>query len=382
MTVNYASKDFMLHYGQDEFPEYNYFESLPKFREETSSVAENDLESQVGQLNSDNYNKDPAYSGGKSGGVWRVMALNAEMVIGASYDHYSRAYVMGNNALGEMTLTANYVLRHKSEVFSLEKIANQVITGTSGGVMSFWNSQTGQHEGFMSEPKGHRYGFYSLCVLDNSTIVSGSCHVRSGNHAGSSTQQPWRHLVKVWSLAQKRFLFEMEGHEGGISAIKKLDDTHLVSSSADKTLRIWDIRNRTSGAVILAHKDYVYSLAVSENRDYAFSGSRDKTVKMWDLTTQTQVRSFDGPTLDSAHSSTVYDVACHGNTLIASASRDGYIKLWDTRSDGVVSILDPEDGFVYAVNFTDDGKIVAGTSGKAKKSNRANIVVYDNNQKV
>jgi WD40 repeat protein len=72
------------------------------------------------------------------------------------------------------------------------------------------------------------------------------------------------------------------------------------------------------------------------------------------------------------------------NHLAASASRDGYVKLWDFRTFKCIKVLDPEDGWVYGVNFASDGKIIAGTSGKQptnraekKVKNNAHLVAWD-----
>ena len=42
------------------------------------------------------------------------------------------------------------------------------------------------------------------------------------------------------------------------------------------------------------HTDGVYSLAVSPDGQYVFSGSGDKTIKQWDVSSGSEVRSLSG----------------------------------------------------------------------------------------
>jgi WD40 repeat protein len=55
-----------------------------------------------------------------------------------------------------------------------------------------------------------------------------------------------------------------------------------VSGSCDKLIRIWN-RDTKKHIIVGSHTDRVYSVALSIDNRFIVSGSADKTVKLWDL---------------------------------------------------------------------------------------------------
>src|SRR5205807_1826584 len=50
--------------------------------------------------------------------------------------------------------------------------------------------------------------------------------------------------------------------------------------------------------------------------------------------------------------------------LLATAGRDGKIRLWDAQTGQVTAVLHAHDGPVAAVTFSPDGKFLAGAAGR------------------
>jgi WD40 repeat protein len=72
------------------------------------------------------------------------------------------------------------------------------------------------------------------------------------------------------------------------------------------------------------HSDAVYSVPFSHDSKLLASASDDNTVKVWDAVTGTLQQTLKG------HSSWVYSVAfSHDSKLLASASHDNTVKVWD-----------------------------------------------------
>jgi WD40 repeat protein len=72
------------------------------------------------------------------------------------------------------------------------------------------------------------------------------------------------------------------------------------------------------------HSDIVWSVAFSHDSTLLASASGDKTVKIWDASTGSLQQTLEG------HSDTVRSVAfSHDSTLLASASFDKTVKIWD-----------------------------------------------------
>lgn len=66
----------------------------------------------------------------------------------------------------------------------------------------------------------------------------------------------------------------------------------LLSASADKTIRMWDIDSRRCEHVLEDHTRPVLSLSVCGNT--LFSGSYDYTIKVWSLDTLQRIKTLKG----------------------------------------------------------------------------------------
>ncbi|MHC4848243.1 MAG: WD40 repeat domain-containing serine/threonine protein kinase [Planctomycetota bacterium] len=76
------------------------------------------------------------------------------------------------------------------------------------------------------------------------------------------------------------------------------------------------------------HQDQVFGVAVDARRTLVATASRDRTVRLWDVRTGRLVRQLHG------HRGSVHSVGFdHEGRLLASSSRDGTVRVWDL-SDG------------------------------------------------
>jgi WD40 repeat protein len=69
----------------------------------------------------------------------------------------------------------------------------------------------------------------------------------------------------------------LEGHTGAIYIVAiTSDDKYVVSRSSDRTVRVWDLKDKTEKAVLKVHNDSVLSIAITSDCKHLFSGSRTK----------------------------------------------------------------------------------------------------------
>jgi WD40 repeat protein len=312
------------------------------------------------------------YSDGPSGGIWRVMGLGPNKVVSASYDKTAKLLSLRESLDGIDFSDISILEGHRREVLSLAKLTNEIfVTGSADGSLCFRSST----DGSLISSLRDRYvtGFYSMAVLDENTVATGSCH-RPKRHRGS-----WDHVIKIWDVSRRRFLFSLKGHSGGISELVNLGNNMIASSSGDSTVRVWSTESREAVSIFKGHEDYIYGLA-NFGESHVVTASKDRTVRIIDVSTNQQVGKLEHEE-GLAHASTVYDVNTLGSSVVVTGSRDGYVKIWDQRTLRCIKILDADDGFVYAANFTPDGKIIAGTSGKHVKIQKAKKESKESKQK-
>ncbi|MFZ1025499.1 MAG: CHAT domain-containing protein [Limnoraphis robusta] len=111
-------------------------------------------------------------------------------------------------------------------------------------------------------------------------------------------------------------------------------------------------RNRLEG-----HDQGVNSVTFSPDGKMLASASDDKTIKLWNAQTGAVIRTLEG------HDSMVKSVTFSpdGKTL-ASGSDDKTIKLWDAQTGAEIRTIKGHDERVWSVSFSPDGKTLASGS--------------------
>ncbi|TFY50117.1 hypothetical protein EVG20_g11710, partial [Dentipellis fragilis] len=133
-----------------------------------------------------------------------------------------------------------------------------------------------------------------LTRISTQDIVTSTAFSPDGAHIVSSSSD---NTVYIWDAITGEELKQMYGHTGWVRSVAfSSDGTHIVSGSDDNTVRIWD---PVTGEVIKqmhGHTDDVNSVAFSSDGTHIVSGSCDKTVRIWDAVTGEELKQIDGHT--------------------------------------------------------------------------------------
>jgi len=112
--------------------------------------------------------------------------------------------------------------------------------------------------------------------------------------------------------------------------------------------------------VLEGHTERVYSAPLSFDGRLLASASYDHTIKLWDVASGHELRTFAG------HSDMVFfDSLSPDGRYLASASRDQSAKLWDARSGQEIYTFTGHQNWVHSVAFSPDGRYLATGSDDA-----------------
>jgi G protein beta subunit-like protein len=70
------------------------------------------------------------------------------------------------------------------------------------------------------------------------------------------------------------------------------DLKYIATSSADKTIKLWNTNSWESELVLAKHQRWVWDIVFSADSCYLLSASSDQSAKLWDLRTGEVVRNY------------------------------------------------------------------------------------------
>lgn len=157
--------------------------------------------------------------------------------------------------------------------------------------------------------------------------------------------------------------YSLTGHSGIIYSIALSSNSNiLVSSSQDKTVKLWDMRTGNEIPGYMYHLDLVYCVAISQDGELIASGSADGVINIW----RRKQDLLALPQFDSSfkHSGAVHSLAISSNkkTLISSGA-NSTIKIWDLELNKEIFTFLGHSGCVWSVAISPDNKTAASGSG-------------------
>ncbi|MFO0575619.1 MAG: hypothetical protein U1A78_16610 [Polyangia bacterium] len=142
-------------------------------------------------------------------------------------------------------------------------------------------------------------------------------------------------------------------------AFRPGNDKLLAVATDSTSIRLLDVEACVWGEPLETSTDWAASVAFSPDGRILASGMEDGAVLLWDVETRRK-RTLLGHR-DEVHALAFQDVP---RGLLATASFDKTVRLWDVASGQLVGQLPPQVEGIRAVDFSPDGQILAMASGR------------------
>jgi len=241
---------------------------------------------------------------------------------------------------------------HLAKIYSLQWAEDKpwLVSASQDGRMLVWDA--------MSSNKVHAIPLSSTWVMTCSYSPSGNFVACGGLD----------NICSIFNLKTKeptiRVTRELNAHTGFLSCCRFITDKQILTSSGDFTCILWDVEGGTKITTFADHAGDVLQVAINpQDKNMFVSGSTDQTAKIWDIRSGKNVQTFWGSEND-VNSVTFFP----GGNTIATASDDGFCRLYDLRSDQEL------------MTYCDEGVNCGVTSVAFSKSGRFLFAGYDDYQ--
>jgi hypothetical protein len=139
-----------------------------------------------------------------------------------------------------------------------------------------------------------------------------------------------------------------------ITADVSPDQTQVALGTPLRSLKIYNTADGSVEQSIKKHTDWVQAVTYSANGRFLASGDRAGGLWVWEPKTARELYNCAG------HKEGVTDACFRGDsTILASASQDGTIKLWNMSDGTMAKTIQAHAGGVLSVAFTHDGRLVS-----------------------
>ena len=170
--------------------------------------------------------------------------------------------------------------------------------------------------------------------------------------------------ARIWEADSGRLVAELNGHGDSVfSATYSPDGRHIVTASSDKTARLWEADSGQLRFELKGHGDTVYRATFSPDGRRIVTASWDKTARVWEADTGRLLAELIGHG-DSIYSATYSPDGRH----IVTASSDKTARVWEADTGRLLAELQGHRKSIYSATYSPDGhRIVTASSDKTAR---------------
>jgi WD40 repeat protein len=159
------------------------------------------------------------------------------------------------------------------------------------------------------------YNINSLQISTNDILISGSADK----------------TIKFWNIQTGQCIRTLNGHENDVRCFQMVGNEILLSGSDDKTIKVWLVKTFELMNTMTGHNGSVYCLQLIINRStketLVLSGSADETIKIWRFKTGQCLVTLRG------HEDSVKSIQVVSEDIIISGSDDKTIRIWSIKQE-------------------------------------------------
>ena len=242
---------------------------------------------------------------------------------------------------------------HTSYVLAVAFAPDSLIlaSGSNDNIVRLWDADTGAH---LHTLEGHTKWISSLAFSpDGLTLASGS---------GDGT-------IRLWDGRTGEGRPPLEGHRARVTTVAFAPDGFtLASGSGVDDVRLWNTQTGELLHTLWGHHNDVVSVAFSPDGYTLVSGSFEGAIRVWDPRSGEEMMRLGSvvgqkPPPEKESLRVISAAISPDGLTIASGHWGKMVRLWDSRTGGVLRTIEGHRALVSDVMFSPDGRTLATGSG-------------------
>lgn len=164
--------------------------------------------------------------------------------------------------------------------------------------------------------------------------------------------------VLIIDLTKKKEPRSIQAHSGDIFSIALNEYGHVITAGGDGRLKVWDQKDFQLLYDLYISTKSVRSLHLSANKDEFYIGGSDHTVRVFNAKDMTEKQTLVG------HSNSVFTIQSIGNDQLITSGRDAIFIVWRKKKDEWV-MSKRVSAHLYTVNhisLSPNGRLLASAS--------------------
>ena len=281
--------------------------------------------------------------GHTSGVNFATFSLDGKYIATASWDKTAKIW---NAADGKLLIE---LVGHTAAIntVNFSSDGKTIVTASSDNTAKIWSVSTGK---LLIELIGHTSSVQSAIFShDGKTIIT-------------SSQD---RTLKTWNASTGKLIADWTKEKMYIVTISPDGETVVTGSQdsySDWRVRIWRLVDNTLIQELVGHSGAIKTATFSPDRKYLITTSADSTVKIWNIEKGNLIGQLKS---ESYYSFSSANYSPDGKKIVTTEGHIG-TKIWNTTNGKLLKFLTKNDQASYAI-YSPDGKYILETGGFGPK---------------
>ncbi|KAJ8324569.1 hypothetical protein O5D80_006814 [Batrachochytrium dendrobatidis] len=213
------------------------------------------------------------------------------------------------------------------------------------------------------------------CVIRISDIRSANNHICLAQYIGHKSiitdvhftkkdsqivSSSFDRTIKIWNAQQATVEKTLVGHTDAVTSCDvSVDERYIASGSTDSTVRFWDYNTGECITIIRKHTRWVKVVRFSSDGRHLATAGLDRRVYIWDIKILANSRSPTHSRCIDSFGDYVLDMAMCKSSLLLTTSRDSTIRLFNYMSGHELHSFSLAPSWACSVCFSNNGEYFA-----------------------